>query len=283
MFDLHIHMILDGVDFRKAIGAHLDAPREDLIRQRLQTYAEAGICFLRVGGDAWGVCLRAKQIAKEFGIDYRTPAFPIYKRGHYGSFIGKGFSTAEEYCALLDEAQYAGADFIKLMISGLIDFSKPHTLTESGLQAEEISNMIDVAHRRGLAVMVHANGDEAVNAALDADVESVEHGAFLSEKTLLRLTKTMWVPTLATIGNLIGCGRYPDAVLKPLLQEQTEKVRFVSENGGLIGLGSDAGAYRVYHGQAARQEREYLSFISDDALRQAMQYTKNIFIGISGE
>ncbi len=277
MFDLHIHMILDGVDFRKAIDAHRECPQEDIINERLRQYREAGIDFLRDGGDAWGVSLRAKALAKNYDIDYRTPAFPIYKRGHYGSFIGKGFDTTEEYIDLLKQAKQDGADFIKLMISGLIDFSKPNTVTETGLEPQEIVRMIELAHTQGFAVMVHANGDKAVNAALDAQVESIEHGAFLSEKTLLRMKDTLWVPTLSTIGNLINCGRYPDDVLRPLLHEQVKKVRFVYDNGGMIGLGSDAGAYRVFHAQAVRDERGYLSFVSDEALLRAQAYTKERF------
>ena len=276
MFDLHMHMILDGVDFRKAIDAHKSCVQEALIRQRLEAYRQAGVTFLRDGGDAWGVCLRAKKLAKEYGIDYCCPSFPIYKKGHYGSFIGKGLETMAEYSALLDEAERDGADFIKLMISGLIDFSEFGRLTEEGIEHDEIVQMIDMAHERGFAVMAHANGDKAVNAALDAGVESVEHGAYLSESTLLRMKDTLWVPTLSTIGNLIGCGRYPDAVLQPLLTEQIEKVRFVAENGGLIGVGSDAGAYQVYHAQAAYDERKYLSFLCDE--EKALNYTKKYFV-----
>lgn len=275
--DLHIHMILDGVDFRSAIGAHRNGVADALIHARLQAYGERGVTFLRDGGDAWGVCLRAKELAHEYGIDYRCPAFPIFKRGHYGSFIGRGFDTQQEYSKLLDEAEEKGADFIKLMISGLIDFSQPNTLTEEGISAHEICQMIDLAHKRGFAVMVHANGDKAVNAALDAGVESVEHGAFLSEKTLLRLTKTLWVPTLSTIGNLIGSGRYPDAVLTELLQNQMQKVRFAYEHGGLVGLGSDAGAYRVMHAGAVKEERAYLSAIPDACLLQAEDEVKKRF------
>ena len=259
--DLHIHMILDGVYYRAAIDAQRGSPCDKLIRSRLTDYRARGISFLRDGGDAWGVSLRAKALAGEYGIDYRSPAFPIHLRGHYGAFIGRGFSDLTEYRALLDEVAACGGDFVKLMISGLIDFSRPRTLTEEGMPTELIRTAVSLAHERGFAVMVHANGDRAVNAALDAAVDSVEHGAYLCRETLARLaeTKTLWVPTLSTIGNLIGSGRYPDAVLRPLLAEQQEKVTFVAERGGSIGLGSDAGAFRVLHGQAAFDELAYLS------------------------
>lgn len=281
--DLHIHMILDGVDYRSAIDAHRRKPDDAIIRARLADYQARGVTFLRDGGDAKDVGYRARVLARDYGIDYRTPIFPIHKQGHYGAFIGRGYADFDGYRRLLDELRRGRADFVKLMISGLIDFSRRNTLTEPSLDAEEIFALIDEAHDRGYAVMVHANGDEAVTAALDAGVESIEHGAFLSEETLRRMavTRTLWVPTLSTIGNLIGCGRYPDATLRELLQKQQEKVSFVAQNGGRIGLGSDAGAYRVLHGQAVLDELRYLSAALGDQteahLTAAENYAKIAF------
>lgn len=258
--DLHIHMVLDGVDFRRAIASHRPEPDRHAIVSVLERYAKMGISFLRDGGDAWDVSVLARILAADFGIDYRTPVFPIHLNGHYGAFIGRGFSDFEEYLRLLDEVERKKGDFVKLMISGLIDFSRADTLTEPSLEPEVICRMIAAAHERGFAVMVHANGDAAVNAALDAKVDSIEHGAFLSEETLRRLasSRALWIPTLSTIGNLLHCGRYPDEVLSPLLQAQQKKVSLVAAQGGRIGLGSDAGAFRVYHGTGAKTEYGYL-------------------------
>ena len=281
--DLHIHMILDGVDYRSAIDAHRRKPDDAILRARLADYQARGVTFMRDGGDAKDVSYRARSLAREYGIDYRTPIFPIHKQGHYGAFIGRSYADLTGYRRLLDELRRGRADFVKLMISGLIDFSRPNTLTEPSLGAEEIFTLIDEAHDRGFSVMVHANGDEAVSAALDAGVESIEHGAFLSGDTLLRMaaTRTLWVPTLSTIGNLIGAGRYPDAVLRDLLAKQQEKVALVAQNGGRIGLGSDAGAYRVLHGQAIEDEYRYLSTPlgaqTDAILTAAENYTKLSF------
>lgn len=259
--DLHIHMILDGVYYRAAIDAQKEHPLDGLVRARLSDYQARGVCLLRDGGDAWGVSLRARELAGEYGIDYRSPAFPIYRRGHYGAFIGRGFDTEDEYRVLLDEAGEKRADFIKLMISGLIDFDHFGVLTEPGPEPQDIRRMIELAHAAGFAVMAHANGDRAVMAALQAGVDSIEHGAYLSESVLLRMAqqRTLWVPTLSTIGNLIGSGRYPDAVLRRLLAQQQEAVRFVAAHGGRIGLGSDAGAWHVMHGQAIPDELGYLT------------------------
>ena len=158
--DLHIHMILDGVYYRAAIDAQKEHPLDGLVRARLSDYQARGVCLLRDGGDAWGVSLRARELAGEYGIDYRSPAFPIYRRGHYGAFIGRGFDTEDEYRALLDE-----------------DFDHFGVLTEPGPEPQDIRRMIELAHAAGFAVMAHANGDRAVTAALQAGVDSIEHGA----------------------------------------------------------------------------------------------------------
>lgn len=281
--DLHIHMILDGVYYRAAIDSHREAPQDDLIRSRLADYQARGLHLLRDGGDAWGVGLRARDLAGAYGIDYRTPVFPIYKKGHYGAFIGRGFSDWDEYRTLLDEVHEKRGDFVKLMISGIIDFSRPETLSEPGIGTDTICRMIELARNEGFAVMVHANGDKAVNAAIDAGAASVEHGAFLCPATLERLARSgiLWVPTLSAIGNLIGCGRFPDAVLQPLLKSQQEKISAYVERGGLIGLGSDAGAYRVFHGQAAADEFAYLHSAlgaqTEAALRRGEDYAAHTF------
>lgn len=254
--DCHIHMVLDGVYWKDAIARHRAGVREDWVRQTLSAYRQRGITYLRDGGDRWGVCGLAARLAPEYGIRYRIPGAPIHKNGHYGGFIGRGFDTMADYRALVEDARHSGADFIKIMISGLMDFDRLGVLTDVPLTPEEIREMIAIAHGEGFSVMAHANGDATVAAAVAAGVDSIEHGAYLGQETLHRLaeSRTVWVPTLVTFGNLIGCGRFPDAVLKPLLEGAMENVRRAAALGALIAPGSDAGAFRVLHGQGTLDE-----------------------------
>ena len=281
--DLHIHMLLSGADWKAAIAGHQPSPDDALIRRRLAAYQAAGITCLRDGGDWFGVCLRAKELAPEYGITYRTPAFPIYKNGHYGSFIGRGWSDLTEYHALLAEAKAAGADFIKLMVSGLMDFSVYGRLTEEPLTDAEMHDLIAAAHDMGYAVMAHCNGAEAVENAVLSGVDSIEHGAYLDDEAchILAESRAVWVPTLSTIGNLIGSGRFPDDVAARILRSAQENVRRVAGLGGLIGLGCDAGAFRVPHVEGTLSEekwlRETLGQRTDAVLTEAEARVKNIF------
>lgn len=260
MVDCHIHMILDGIWWKDAIARHQDGVQEQAVRETLRQYQLRGYTYLRDGGDRWGVCALAARLAPEYGIRYRMPTFPIYKAGHYGSFIGRGFDTPDEYRALVAEAKAEGAHFIKLMISGLMDFDHYGVITGQPLAEREIRAMIAMAHDAGFSVMAHANGDSAVRAALAAGVDSIEHGAYLSPETRSQLAEShaVWVPTLVTIGNLIGDGRFPDAALRPLLAFQQQAVRDAAAQGARIACGSDAGAYRVLHAQGGLDEQALL-------------------------
>ena len=262
-----MHMILDGVYYRAAIDHQKAKPDEDLIRARLADYADRGITYLRDGGDAWGVGLRASQLAGEYGITYRTPAFNICRQGHYGCFLGRGFSDFAQYRALVQEVKDLGGHFIKIMVSGLMDFDRFGVITDTPCSYDLCRDLIAYAHDQGFAVMAHANGPEAVSNALRAGVDSIEHGAYLDRPTLELLAEqgAIWVPTAVTIGNLRGLGRFPDQVLEPLLALHLENVATAAALGAKLALGTDAGAYAVYHGEAVAQEYALLRQALGDA------------------
>ena len=253
MVDCHMHMILDGQFWRSAIDRHRQTPDIPWIRGVLQKYQEKGFTYLRDGGDRWGAGAAAREMAGEYSIVYRTPLAPLCKAGHYGSFIGRTYENLKEYAVLVAEQKAAGADFIKIMISGLMDFDRFGVLTEPGLAEEEIRELIHIAREEGMAVMAHANGARTVEAAAKAGVDSVEHGAYLDEDALHAMEEagTVWVPTLSTIGNLRGAGRFSEKAVDAILESAMENI---SRYKGFLAIGSDAGAWNVPHGCKSEED-----------------------------
>lgn len=258
--ECHAHIIMDGKNYKEAVDLHKEEIKEEVIRAHLQEWKALGITFVRDGGDALGVSRRAKDLAAEYGIDYRTPSFAIHKKGHYGGIVGHAFSDWKEYLGLVRRAKKEGADFIKIMISGIMKFDAFGVLTEEGVSKEEFCQMIRIAHEEGMRVMAHGNGDKTVRAALEAEVDTLEHGNYMEQETLefLAESKTIWVPTLAPTGNLLGCGRFPDEQIKQILNRQMNSIRYAFLKGARLGLGSDSGAYRVPHGQGLLDEYEWM-------------------------
>ncbi len=249
-------MVLDGQDWKAAIDTHREAPCKDLIEKRLRSYQQRGYTYLRDGGDRWGVGKLARALSSDFGITYRTPLSPLCKEGCYGAFIGTTFADLKEYAHLVVKQRQAGADFIKIMISGLMDFAKPGELFFEGPNPAEIRQMVHIAHEEGFCVMAHCNGSEPALAAAEMGVESIEHGAYLNDAALAAMaqSKTVWVPTLSTIGNLLGKGRYPDTAVQKILESAMENVAAFSAKGGLVAPGSDAGAWAVPHGADTEED-----------------------------
>ena len=255
-YDCHMHMVLDGVEWRSAIRRHSAQVQEDWVRSVLETYRDQGFGYLRDGGDRWGVGAKARELAGEYGITYRTPLAPLCKAGHYGGFIGAKYETFREYAALVRKAREDGADFIKIMISGLMDFDRFGVLSEEGMPKEEIRELIRIAHAEGFSVMAHANGARTVEAAAEAGVDSVEHGAYLDGDALTAMKEngTVWVPTLSAIGNLRNKGRFSEADVERILESALENVRDFAGMGGRIAPGTDAGAWAVPHGSLTEFE-----------------------------
>ena len=274
--DCHMHMILDGVEWRSAIARHKEKPDEDFIRQVLKIYQDLGYTYLRDGGDRWNAGKRSREIAKEYGITYRTPLAPLCKKGHYGAFIGLIWENFREYRELVVQHKKNGADFIKIMISGLMDFDHFGVLSEEGLAPEEIRELIHIAHEEGMAVMSHCNGARTAEAAAIAGVDSIDHGAYLDQDALQAMEDngTVWVPTLSTIGNLRGKGRFNEEAVCRILDSALYNV---SQYKGLLAAGTDAGAWAVPHGSTTEEGYFAMAGVGEDRLMEGFRVIREKF------
>lgn len=252
----HAHIFMNAINYKEAVKCHEKGVQEQVIRTHFQAYKEKGITFVRDGGDYLHVSERARELADEYGIEYRTPLFAIHKKGHYGKIVGCGFESMKEYADLVYRVKSMGGDFIKIMTTGIMDFATDGSITETALEKEEVREMVHIAHEEGLAVMSHTNGAKAVEDAVEAGVDSIEHGNYVDEDTLklMAQSQVVWVPTITVVKNLMGCGRFSDEVLKKIWETGSRNIRRGYELGVQMALGSDAGAYLVPHGQGLLDE-----------------------------
>ena len=88
------------------------------------------------------------------------------------------------------------------------------------------------------------------HAAAEAGVDSIDHGAYLDSDALHAMAENgcVWVPTLSTIGNLRGKGRFREEAVQAILKSALENVAAFGAMGGLLAPGTDAGAWAVPHG-----------------------------------
>lgn len=254
----HAHIFMNGINYRAAVNRHKSGVDTEVIHEHFRAYREKGVSFVRDGGDALGVSERAREIAPQYGITYRTPIFAIHKKGHYGGIVGRPFENMKEYANLVKEVGRQGGDFIKIMTTGIMNFDTDGSVTEEPLSAEEVKEMVHIAHEEGFSVMAHTNGARAVREAALAGVDSIEHGNYVDEEAMwaMKEYKTVWVPTITVVKNMIGCGRFSDKVLEKIWETGSYNIQKGYEIGVQLALGSDAGAYLVPHGQGIENEWE---------------------------
>jgi imidazolonepropionase-like amidohydrolase len=260
LYECHAHALMDGADFRAARDRHKPGVDMAAVRESLAKLRGAGVGYVRDGGDNLGVSLAAREIAGEYGITYRSPAFAIHKKGRYGGIVGRAWSDLSEARTLIAEAKAAGADFIKLMLSGVITFINYGELSCPSLQPEEIAALSEIAHGEGFSVMAHVNGADAVKAAVDAGIDSIEHGYFLDDACLRAMADagTFWVPTVAATHAFIGRPGFDEAVSRRTVETQLSMVGKAAEMGVSVAAGSDSGAVGVPHGQGTETEYRLL-------------------------
>ncbi len=90
-----------------------------------------------------------------------------------------------------------GAEVIKFAATGGVLSNVAGGLNQQ-MMPDEMRAIVDTARMFGRRVAAHAHGVDGINAALEAGVNSIEHGTFTNDRTfqLYRQTGAYYVPTL---------------------------------------------------------------------------------------
>lgn len=138
-----------------------------------------------------------------------------------------------------------GADVIKFCASGGV-LSLSDEVDTPQLTLEEMTALVDEAHRLRKKAAAHCHGDRAARDAIAAGVDSIEHGSFLSERTLALMKErgTYLVPTLLA-GEWTGgkLDKFPPEIAakaKAALEARTTMFRTAVRLGVRVGFGTDS-------------------------------------------
>jgi len=158
--------------------------------------------------------------------------------------------TPEQGRIRVREHKRRGADLIKMMPSGGIASTgdDPH---QQLMTNEEMKVVVDTAHALGLKVAAHIYPDEAIYNAVQAGVDSVEHGSFATARTfaLMKQKGTYLVPTLTVYDvfyrvahdhpELLTPGTAPKELANDLLPKKN--LPLAVKSGVKIAYGTDIG------------------------------------------
>ena len=149
-----------------------------------------------------------------------------------------------------------GADVIKAAVSGGV-LSLADEVDTPQLTPAEMAALVDESHRLRKKVAVHCHGDQAAHEAIEAGVDSIEHGSFMKPETLTMMKRkgTFLTPTLmATEWIMNKLENYPpplQAKAKAAATARSEMFRNALKLGVKISFGTDAAVFP--HGQNAKE------------------------------
>ncbi len=167
-----------------------------------------------------------------------------------------------------------GADVIKAAVSGGV-LSLADEVDTPQLTPAEMAALVDESHRLRKKVAVHCHGEQAAREAIEAGVDSIEHGSFMKPETLTRMKNkgTFLTPTLmATEWIMSKLDNYPPALqakAKAAAAARSEMFRNAVKMGVKISFGTDAAVFP--HGQNAKEFKLMvdLGMTPIDALKSA--------------
>ena len=158
---------------------------------------------------------------------------------------GAQMVTGTDDClkAVREQVAY-GADWIKIYVDWPFFIDRDGGISGlTNFTPEELAAMVNEAHRLERKVAAHAISRNGIKAALEAGVDSIEHGSGFDE-SLIDQAKSQgiyWCPTLLVFEHSFEQRATPQ--LKQLLEIEYKALNNAYKKGLKIALGTDAGSF----------------------------------------
>ncbi len=270
LIEAHAHLFLEGgeLNLEKRAAYIKQSPTELLAaaRTRLGKIVRFGVIAVRDAGDKDGVGV---ALSKLYASGERplmpyldSPGAAIHHRGRYGSFMGAPLEDFPSTHACVEDRVRAGADRIKLIPTGIINFKQGAVTTAPQMDTAEVAALVAAAKSFGKQTFAHASGDKGIEHVVEGGADSVEHGFFIRDDQLARMRdrEIAWVPTFAPVqeqidhADLMGWDAAIVANLQRILDQHAASLVRAHALGVQIIAGSDAGSVGVAHATGLLRE-----------------------------
>lgn len=203
LVNMHVHfgLILPGKELERLRDESLGALALRMAANARATLA-AGVTTVRLVAERGGIDIALRESIRQGETVgpriFTAGAILISTGGHGHDLPGAVEADGPNEFRKAARAQLkAGADLVKISASGGIA-SAGEAIADRQLEPDEIRAVTQVAHSRGKRVAVHAGPPDVIADAVEAGVDSVEHGYFLTPQVAeLMVDRGTWlVPTV---------------------------------------------------------------------------------------
>lgn len=290
LMNAHVHLCFDGsADPELAFQAEGDVETALMALPRLAETLARGVTTVRDLGGKENVTLTlARLVAANAVTGPRIVAAGrvVTMTGGHGHWMGIEVDGVDEARRATRRMIKEGAGVIKVMATaGMMTVGQKAGAPQ--LTVAEMSACVDEAHKAGRRVAAHVEGRKGAANAIEAGVDSIEHGHGLDEELLERMVEngTVLVPTIACDRAITRLG--PAAGIPSFIVEDCARLapslewalRKAIELGVTIAAGNDGGAPITHPGDIVDELEVYveLGMTPAAALAAATVNTATLF------
>ena len=252
LMNMHVHLglVLPG-KMEAELANETEAELALRMAQSARETLQAGVTTIRLPGDQrHGDLALKKAISKgqAHGPRIFSAGESLIITGGHGSEHGVIYNDGPyELIKAARREISAGASWVKILISGGIA-TDGGDISKALMTPEEINAVVDAAHRFGARVAAHSGSPAATDIAIDAGIDSIEHGYFLDRPVLRKMKKhgTWLVPTIvvsqpatAPFFEKIGSPQWYLDRRDSVGKEHWKALQIAIEEGVNIALGTD--------------------------------------------
>ncbi len=253
LIDTHVHLVWGGDVARPHELVEKEGNNVTVLRaaQNNARQLRAGVTTVRDLGSTNAIAVNIS-----YAVDSNIVVGPrviacgraICMTGGHAWQIGVEVDGADEVRKAVRAEIKNGAGVIKLMAGGGV-YGDGEELHYSQLTVDEMKAAVEEAHKAGRLVTVHAYGAEAIANALDAGVDCIEHGSFLTKELAERMSReNKWlVPTMSVYQKMLSESskmNVPEFVRRKteqLVEASQHAFRIALEANVQIAAGTDCG------------------------------------------
>ena len=271
LINCHAHLCNDGAADLYAQVVNDSVPIATIRAVRNARLAlQAGVTTVRDCGAASQIALEISKAVDQGLIEgprVRAAGRVVTMTGGHGHFIGREADGPDEVRKAVRAEIKGGAHFIKVMATGGV-LTPGVDPSQTTFQPEELRAAVEEAHKAGRPIASHAIGNRGIKNALQAGIDSVEHGFYLDDEAINLALKndSYMVPTLIAVDQIVNSGRQrgiPEWVVRKAEAESghhRESFALAVRSGMRIAAGTDAGTPFNPHGDLALELARMVEF-----------------------
>lgn len=267
LIDAHVHLVWDASQAPHEV-VEQQARSMTVLRaaKHAADHLESGVTTVRDVGSTAAVAVDVGRAVDERvvrGARVVAAGRAIVMTGGHAWWVGREADGVDAVRRAARLELKGGARCIKLMASGGV-YGHAEGIGVPQLTVEELRAGVEVAHLAGIPATVHAYSAQAIQNALDAGIDAVEHASFMTEEQAIEMSRrgVFMVPTLSVYLAMKKAAVELD--LPNYMREKTEQVLCGAGNAFRLALkhrvplaaGTDAGAPGHAHRGALHAELE---------------------------